>query len=213
MTHDRSTSTLDPMGTASTGSTSGQERHPLAETGREAGERAGRLAERGTDIGFQQADKGLRQAASGVETVADSIRRVSTDIQTEQPQVAEIAQTAADRAEDLARYLRETDVRQMISSVESFARRQPLLFLGGAFVAGVAASRLIKAASGGNSNSSSQATRRDEWQGYATPQGYGGIGQGDGQGDGVGSELAGSFMATGPGSRDRADGSGTAEGL
>jgi hypothetical protein len=139
----RSTSTLDPA------TSTGEQQHPLAEAGTEATQRAGQLVERGAEIGFKQADQGLQTAASGVETVAQSIRRVSTDMQTDQPQIAEFAQTAADRAEDLARYLRETDAREMVSTVEQFARRQPLIFLGGAFVLGVAASRLIKAASGG----------------------------------------------------------------
>ena len=69
-------------------------------------------------------------------------------METQQPQIADLASTAADQAEALAGYLRENDVRQIIGNVETFARRQPLLFLGGAFVLGVAASRFIKAAGG-----------------------------------------------------------------
>lgn len=146
---DRSTTTLDsPTAGDDVGMASGESTHPLAETGREAGERASHLAERGAEIGFRQADRGLNQAAEGVETVADSIRRVSVDMETEQPQIAELASTAADQAEAIAGYLRETDVRQMIGNVENFARRQPLLFLGGAFLLGVAASRFVKAAGG-----------------------------------------------------------------
>jgi hypothetical protein len=95
-----------------------------------------------------QADRGLDQAATGVASVAESIRRVSADMETQQPQIADLASTAADQAEALAGYLRENDVRQIIGNVETFARRQPLLFLGGAFVLGVAASRFIKAAGG-----------------------------------------------------------------
>ena len=140
---DQSTTTLDSPA-------SGESTHPLTETGREAGERAGHLVERSAEIGFQQADRGLDQAVDGIETVADSIRRVSTDMETEQPQMAELASTAADQAEAVARYLRETDVRQLIGTVEDFARRQPLVFLGGAFLVGVAASRFIKAAAGPN---------------------------------------------------------------
>ena len=136
---DQPTSTFDSPAT-------GESTHPLAETGKEAGERAGHLIERGTEIGFKQADRGLDQAVDGIETVADSIRRVSADMETEQPQIADLASSAAEQAEAIARYLRETDVRQLIGSVEDFARRQPLLFAGGAFLLGVAASRFFKAA-------------------------------------------------------------------
>ena len=148
MTDDRSTTLDSPSAGQDVGTATGESTHPLAETGKEAGQRASELVERGADIGFKQADRGLDQAASGVETVADSIRRVSVDMETEQPQIAEFASTAADQAEAIAGYLRENDVRQIIGNVEDFARRQPLLFIGGAFLLGMAASRFIKAAAG-----------------------------------------------------------------
>jgi hypothetical protein len=145
MTGYQPTSTLDEPTTGS------QEKHPLAEAGQQATESAGHLAERAADIGLQQADRGREMAAEGIDKVARTVRRVSTDMQTDQPQIANAALTAADQAEKVAQYLRQTDARQMISNVEEVARRQPLIFLGGAFLLGVAASRFIKAAGGGHS--------------------------------------------------------------
>jgi hypothetical protein len=143
------TPTLDsPTAGEGTGTTPGESTHPLAEAGTEAGQRATYLVERGAEIGLKQADRGLDQAVDGIETVAGSIRRVSADLETEQPQMADFASGAADQAEAVAGYLRETDVRQLIGNVEDFARRQPLLFIGGAFLVGVAASRFVKAAGG-----------------------------------------------------------------
>jgi hypothetical protein len=191
MSDDRSTSTIDSATASSdTELYGGESTHPLADTGKEAGERAGHLVERGAEIGFQQADRGLETAAGGIETAAQTIRRVSTDMQTDQPQIAEFASTAADRAEDLARYLRETDVREMIGNVENFARRQPLLFLGGAFVLGVAASRFIKAA-GGNQGQSRGMYGYDS---YGTGRGTGWSGTTGSYGS-----STGSLEATGPG--------------
>jgi len=43
-----------------------------------------------------------------------------------------------------------------VSKVEDVARRQPLIFLGGAFLLGAAASRFIKAAGGGQSGQGGQ---------------------------------------------------------
>lgn len=123
--------------------------HPLEEAGREATQRAGHLAERAADIGIQQADKGRETAASGIDEIAKTIRRLSTDMQTRQPQIADVAMTAADQAERVAQYLRENDARQILGTVEDAARRAPLVFIGGAFLLGVAASRFIKAAGGG----------------------------------------------------------------
>lgn len=123
---------------------------PLAEAGQQVGESVGHLAERATGIGIKQADRGREVAADGVSKVADTIRRVSLDMQTDQPSIASAAGTAADQAERVADYLRTTDVREILSTVENAARRQPLLFLGGAFALGVAASRIFKAAGGGS---------------------------------------------------------------
>jgi hypothetical protein len=176
MTDDRSTTLDSPSAGQDVGTATGESTHPLSETGKEAGQRASQLVERGADIGFKQADRGLDQAATGVETVADSIRRVSADMETEQPQIAEFASTAADQAEALAGYLRENDVRQIIGNVENFARRQPLLFLGGAFVLGIAASRFIKAAAG-----QGQGQRSAYRSGYATSYD---VGAGRSTGDG-----------------------------
>ena len=94
------TPTLDsPTAGEETGTTPGESTHPLAEAGTEAGQRASYLVERGAEIGLKQADRGLDQAVDGIETVADSIRRVSADMETEQPQIADFASSAADQAE------------------------------------------------------------------------------------------------------------------
>jgi hypothetical protein len=148
--------TTDRFSTAEP-STAGQETHPLADAGREAGESAGHLAQRATDLGIQQADRGRETAATGIEQMADSIRRVSLDMEGDQPAIADAAQTAADQAERIARYLRETDAREIISTVEDVARRQPLVFLGGAFVLGFVAARFIKAAGGIGGSNTTQA--------------------------------------------------------
>ena len=152
--------------------TSTQQEHPLAEAGQEAGQTAGHVAERAADIGIQKADQVRMQAADGLEKLASSVRRTTSDLETEQPAIANLTSTAADGAERVASFLRETDARQLVSSVEDVARRQPLLFVGGAFLLGVAASRFIKAA-GGGSSSSQGATYGGTAYGGA---GYGGTG-------------------------------------
>lgn len=125
-----------------------EEQHPLAEAGERAGESVGQLAERATDLGYTQADRGKAQAASGISQVADSLRRVSSDMEAQQPAIANAGRTAAEQADRLANYLQTTDAREIVHTVEDAARRQPLIFLGGAFLLGVAAARFMKAAGG-----------------------------------------------------------------
>jgi hypothetical protein len=124
------------------------EQHPLTEAGARAGESVGQLAERATDLGFTQADRGKAQAASGISQVADSLRRMSADMEAQQPAIANAGRTAAEQADRLATYLQSTDAREIVHTVEDAARRQPLIFLGGAFIVGVAAARFMKAAGG-----------------------------------------------------------------
>ena len=118
---------------------------PMAEAGHDAAESIGHLTERATDLGYRQADVRREQVATSLEELAGGIRRVSSNLEGQQPAVANIAQTAAQQTDRVARYLQETDARQLVSNVEDLARRQPLLFLGGAFLLGMAASRLLKA--------------------------------------------------------------------
>jgi hypothetical protein len=182
MSQTPSGSAMTPDG--SIGFEESQPTHPLAEAGQEAVDSAGHLASRAADVGLQQADRGRELAASGLQSAADSIRRVSLDMEADQPAIANAAETAAEQAERVATYLRDTDARQIISNVEQAARRQPILFLGGAFVLGVAVSRFMKAAGG---------DRQDAGYGpYSVGRTY---------------RAGGTYAATGPGARDGNEGS------
>ena len=152
MTGYDSTTTVEEPTTGSSIDTETAETHPLVEAGQQATASAGHLAERAADVGIQQADHGRELAAEGLDKVARAVRRLSTDMEADQPQIAGVALTAADQADKVARYLRETDARQIIGNVEDAARKTPLVFLGGAFLLGMAASRFIKAAGGDRSH-------------------------------------------------------------
>jgi hypothetical protein len=159
MTTRTSTFADEAIDTGSLSAESGQQ-HPLVEAGQEAGQSVGMIAERATHLGFQQADKAREGAADTLQQVTQTIRRVGTDLETDQPQIAGVVTTAADQAERIASYLRTTDAREILYTVEDMARRQPLIFLGGAFLLGAAVSRFIKAAGGGSSSQGSTG----QWQ-------------------------------------------------
>jgi len=93
----------------------------------------------------EQANLQKERAADSVSQLADAIQQVSGNLQGQEPIVAGVADTAAEQAQRIAAYLREKDVNQIIRSGEDFARQQPLLFYGGAFVLGLALARFLKA--------------------------------------------------------------------
>jgi ABC-type transporter Mla subunit MlaD len=118
---------------------------PMASAVDTASEKGGELVERAKSTATRQANSQRARAATTLDGAADAMRQVSDRMRQDEPSVASVTAMAADRTQDIARYLQQTDVNDMIHGVEDFARRQPLLFLGGAFALGLLGSRLLKA--------------------------------------------------------------------
>ena len=130
--------------------TGNTDQHPLAEAGQQAPRPRAIWPSGRPTWGSSRQTMAVISRPRASSTVARSIRRLSTEIAGDQPAIANAATTVADQADRTAQFLNETDAREMISKVEDAARRQPLLFLGGAFVLGVATARFFKAAGQGN---------------------------------------------------------------
>ena len=94
-----------------------------------------------------QANTQKERAADGVSQLAQAMDRVSGELQGDQPMLAGVAETAAEQTQRIGQFLRERDISDIVRSTEDLARRQPLLFYGGAFVLGVALARFLKAGS------------------------------------------------------------------
>lgn len=86
----------------------------------------------------------------GLTSAAETVRRVSGTISEGDSQggvseyAARYTETAAQKLEDAAQYFDRTDLKGIARDVESFARRNPAIFLGTAFALGVLAARFIK---------------------------------------------------------------------
>jgi hypothetical protein len=126
---------------------SGAGQDPLAQASRETAERTGQLADRARETGLQQANTQKERVADTIQTAAGAIRRVGDEMGEQQPALHTVAQTAAEKADQLSAYLRDTDAREILRAAEDFARRQPLLVVGGAFVLGLLGARFLKASS------------------------------------------------------------------
>jgi len=88
-----------------------------------------------------QLDTGKTRAAAALRDVAGSLMHPDKD---GADVVSRYVRTAGDQAQRAADYLENTDVRQVVSDAERFARRQPALFLGGAFMLGLVAARIFR---------------------------------------------------------------------
>jgi hypothetical protein len=94
-------------------------------------------------------DRGKDEAASELEKVAGAVRQLGEGLggQDQGPiaqYAAEYGRKAADGLERLTNYLRENDTRALVNEIENFARRQPAIMIGGAFLLGLAGARFIK---------------------------------------------------------------------
>ena len=58
--------------------------------------------------------------------------------------VARYAEKASDRIDRTAQYLSTTEPQQIMRDAEAFARREPAVFFGGAFLLGLAVGRFLK---------------------------------------------------------------------
>ncbi len=116
----------------------------------QAKEAAGQVFDQAKDQATSRVDQQRETLASGIQAVAQAFRSMGEDLRTSKEQgpvaqyAAEMGEAVGGQVERLAKYLREKDVRHLVTDVEDFARRSPAIFLGSAFVLGLAASRFLK---------------------------------------------------------------------
>ena len=119
------------------------------ESGRARGlERAGAiLAELADALGsaLVAAAEAQRTAAAGrVAAIAGALRCAARSLdQSENPRIADGVDRTADQIDDLARFIREQDWREIAAETTAFARRRPGLFGLAAVSLGFLAGRLL----------------------------------------------------------------------
>jgi predicted component of type VI protein secretion system len=81
-----------------------------------------------------------------IESVAVALHEKAQQIQQQRgPGSRSMVEQAAQQIDRVASYLKDAEPEDLLREVDRFARREPVLFLGGAFVAGLLVSRFIKA--------------------------------------------------------------------
>jgi len=169
-----------------TGTTEGGP-HRLAEA-------AGDIAEQATGVAEQRASSAMTQVGDTIEQVARAVRNTGDQLRTDQPQLAGLADTAAEQAEHAAQFLRQHDARDVLDEVQDFARRQPAVIVGAGLALGLLAGRAIKSA-GPSGASRYHGARRYSGNGRGA-QGASGYGAGYGIGTQSGSRYAAAGAGT-----------------
>lgn len=120
-----------------------------------------------TDKATTKLEEKKSDLSTGLVTVADSFRKVGENIHTQGAaqgvagMAAKYTDTAAQKLERVADYFERKDLRQMTRDLESYARRNPAMFIGGAAILGFLAARFLKSGSNRTNRgfSSSQAAQ------------------------------------------------------
>ena len=90
------------------------------------------------------------RATDALGSVAAALRQSSQPLRdSNQAMLADYAGKAADQLEQFSTRVRERDVTELLEDAKRFARRQPALFVGAAFAAGVLAARFLKSSPDG----------------------------------------------------------------
>lgn len=116
---------------------------------------AGDVVEQARKTAESQVANNKTRAVDSLNSVATAIRKTGEHLRAEdQAGLTTYFDRAATQVDAAAGYIRSRTIGEIASDVEGFARREPALFLGGAFVAGLVGGRFLKSSTAAASSSS-----------------------------------------------------------
>ena len=89
-------------------------------------------------------DEQKNRAADGLGGIADVFRNAGNELRNENESLAQYVDMASDQLRRFAETIRQRGVADMMDDVNRFARRNPAVFIGGAFLVGVGLARFLK---------------------------------------------------------------------
>lgn len=90
------------------------------------------------------ADEQRRRAAGAVGGIAGALHRAASDLEPKNETIGRYTHLAAQRLDEVADYLRNSRLDDVLTGAEDLARRQPYWFVGGAMAAGFLLARMVK---------------------------------------------------------------------
>jgi hypothetical protein len=139
-----------------------QVKHQTQATLQQAQDAAAQAADQARQQASSMLDSQRSRAAQSLSTMGSALRQTGQQLQEQNAgPIAQLPERAADEVEKVSGYLSSTSVEEIVADAENFARRNPAIFLGGAFTLGLLAARFLK--------SSSQAARANQ---QGLPRGY-----------------------------------------
>lgn len=114
----------------------------------QVGTKAGELRGEAEHRVREQIDQRSTQMGAEVQSFGHALSKGAQQLRSEgKASSARAAEQAAQRVDEIGRYLQGANADRILGDVEDFARRRPWLTAGAAALAGFAASRFLKASS------------------------------------------------------------------
>ena len=129
-----------------------------------AQETAGQVKEQAKEQATSRLGAQKDQAVESIGSVTEALRQVGEELRgRDQAGIAQFVDQAVARLDSSAEFIRSHDVNELLGEAEEFARRQPALFAGIMFGAGVLGARFLQ----------SSGRRADAQQSYSPSLGSG----------------------------------------
>jgi hypothetical protein len=137
------------VGTDTTGAgagRTGQAKQLIDQAGQTLKSEAQTFASVAQDRVRAEAQKGTQAATKTLGDFANAVRRAGDELAaSDQSPVSRIVQQAADGLESLSRNLADKEPGDLLNAVRDFGRRNPVAFIGGAVLVGMALGRFVRA--------------------------------------------------------------------
>ena len=103
------------------------------------------LTTQATDKVKEQLGTQKSKAAEGLNTFTDAIMQTASTLEEKgQAPIANAVSGLAEKVDDFAGYLQNKSVDELASDITNYAKKNPQVFVGGAFVLGLALARFLK---------------------------------------------------------------------
>lgn len=133
-----------------------------------------------------QASTRMTMAGDTLDAIARAIDEASERLRSQQPDLANLTTTAAERVQDAATYLRDHTASEALQGVQQYARRQPAVVVGGGLLLGLVLGRFLRT----GATVAQGAASRDVERGYGASAS---TSYDDGTGPGIGSDYASAY--------------------
>jgi hypothetical protein len=113
----------------------------------QAGQVAGQVKDQVKEQASAKLSDQKGRAAEGLSSVATMVSQFGDQVREQNPTMAGFVDTAADRLREFSTHIDQHELTELMDDVERYARRNPMLFAGGAFALGLLGARFLRSSS------------------------------------------------------------------